>query len=111
MYTDPDHIRIQDPGKIQGNIVFDYLDAFGKDKQTIEKMKNHYQQGGLGDVTVKKYLIEVLNDFLEPIAKRRALLAKDSDMVMKVVLKGTQKVREVAAKTMQEVRHAICLDY
>lgn len=111
MYTDPDHIRVEDPGKIEGNVVFTYLDAFDPDKQKVQELKDHYQRGGLGDVKVKKYLIGVLNDFLEPIRKKRQVFAKDSKAVMDIALKGSEQVREIAAETMKEVKAAICLDY
>ena len=76
MYTDPDHIRVEDPGKIEGNVVFAYLDVFAKDKQKVEEMKAHYQKGGLGDVAVKMYLVEVLDEILKPIREKREELAK-----------------------------------
>ncbi|HEB41560.1 MAG TPA: tryptophan--tRNA ligase [Candidatus Dependentiae bacterium] len=111
MYTDPAHVHVNDPGKIEGNVVFTYLDVFDTDKQELTKMKEHYSRGGLGDVVVKKRLIAVLNNFLDPIRARRALLAKDPQAVMKVVLEGTQKTGVVAEETMQEVREAMQLDY
>ncbi len=111
MYTDPDHIRVQDPGKIEGNVVFTYLDAFDPDKNKVQELKDHYQRGGLGDVVVKKYLADVLNDLLEPIRAKRQELANDSQSVMKVALEGSREVREVAANTMREVKEAICLGY
>ncbi len=111
MYTDPAHVHVNDPGKIEGNVVFTYLDIFDPDKQELAKMKEHYSRGGLGDVVVKKRLIVVLNNFLDPIRARRALFAKDPQAVMEVVLEGTQKTRMVAEKTMQEVREAMQLDY
>lgn len=111
MYTDPDHVHVNDPGKIEGNTVFMYLDVFGTDKAKIAAMKAHYQRGGLGDVVVKKYLIEILNTFLDPIRVRRAEFAKDPQAVMKMLLQGTDKTRAVAADTMAQVRKAICLDY
>ncbi|MFC1841882.1 tryptophan--tRNA ligase [Candidatus Dependentiae bacterium] len=111
MYTDPDHIRVEDPGKIEGNVVFTYLDAFDPDKEKVQELKDQYQRGGLGDVKVKKYLIEVLNNFLDPIREKRKELAKDPKYVMDIALKGSKEVREIAANTMKEVRHVICLDY
>ena len=109
MYTDPEHIHVKDPGKIEGNVVFTYLDVFDPDKKTVEEMKAHYQRGGLGDVEVKKRLIDVLNTFLDPIRKRRQEL--DPDQIMQIVLEGTTKTRAVAEHTMQEVRQAMHLDY
>lgn len=111
MYTDPEHIHVNDPGKIEGNVVFTYLDVFDPNKQQIAQMKEHYSRGGLGDVVVKKRLIEVLNNFLNPIRERRALLAKNPQAVMKIILEGTQKTKEVAEKTMHEVRKVMKLNY
>lgn len=111
MYTDAGHIHVQDPGKVEGNVVFDYLDVFDPDKQAVAALKEHYQRGGLGDVALKKRLIGLLNDFLEPIRVRRNQLAQDPQEVMRVVLAGTAKVREVAQGTMQQVRAAMKLDY
>jgi tryptophanyl-tRNA synthetase len=111
MYTDPDHVRVEDPGKIEGNTVFTYLDAFGTDKAAIEAMKEHYQRGGLGDVKVKKYCIEVLNNILEPIRMRRKEYEQYPQDVMRMVLEGTQKVQEVAEHTMREVKEAMHLVY
>lgn len=111
MYTDPDHLRVEDPGKIEGNTVFSYLDVFAPDKATVQEMKDHYQRGGLGDVKVKKYLAEVLNHFLQPIRERRAQFAADPQAVMQMVLEGTAKTCDVAADTMQQVRAAMHLDY
>jgi len=111
MYTDPDHVRVQDPGKIEGNVVFTYLDIFDEDKAKVAELKEHYQRGGLGDVVVKKYLIEVLNAFLEPIRIRRSELAKDPEQVVKIVLEGTTATRQVAEQTMHEVRKVTHLDY
>lgn len=111
MYTDPDHVRVEDPGKIEGNTVFMYLDVFDPDKVTVEEMKAHYQRGGLGDVKVKRRLIDVLNALLDPIRARRADWAKDPSQVMRILFEGTEQVHEVAQETMQEVRAAMQLDY
>ncbi len=111
MYTDPDHVRVEDPGKIEGNTVFTYLDVFGTDIITIAQMKEQYQKGGLGDVKVKRYLAEVLNTLLEPLRQRRAEYAKDPQAVMQIIRTGTEHAREVAAHTMMEVRQAIGLNY
>jgi len=111
MYTDANHLRVDDPGRIEGNVVFTYLDAFGKDEQKIHDFKQHYQKGGLGDVVLKKYLFEVLNELLMPIRTRRNQLSSDKGQIMKILLDGTAKTREVAAGTMREVRHALKLDY
>ena len=111
MYTDPEHIHVSDPGKIEGNVVFAYLDIFDQDKKKVAELKEHYQRGGLGDVVVKKYLHEVLDTFLSPIRQRRKEFAQNKDEVMKVILEGTKKTREVAEQTLQEVREVMHLDY
>lgn len=111
MYTDPNHLRVEDPGKVDGNPVFTYLDAFGKDKEKIEGLKLHYARGGLGDSLVKNYLFEVLNEFLTPIRNRRIELSHHKDVVMKHLKEGSEKAKERAEKTMHEVKKAMCLDY
>jgi len=111
MYTDPDHIRVEDPGKIEGNTVFTYLDAFDPDTHAVEQLKEQYQKGGLGDVKVKRRLIDVLNTTLDPIRKRRQEVMQDPAAVMQVLFEGSLATREVAAQTMQEVIHALALDY
>ncbi|MCX6731595.1 MAG: tryptophan--tRNA ligase [Candidatus Parcubacteria bacterium] len=111
MFTDPGHIHTSQPGKIEGNPVFSYLDVFVPDKKEVEELKKHYQKGGLGDVEVKKYLIEVLNNFLDPIRKKRTELAKNPKEVMKILKQGTEKGRAVAAEVLKEVRAAMKLDY
>ena len=111
MYTDPDHLKVEDPGKIEGNTVFTYLDAFDPDKAKVEELKAHYKKGGLGDVKVKTYLFEVLNNFLAPIRARRTELAKDPKIVMKILLDGTKKTQVVATQTLAEVKAAMKLNY
>lgn len=111
MYTDPGHLRVEDPGKVEGNPVFTYLDAFGRDKAKIDELKAHYARGGLGDSIVKKYLLEVLLEFLEPIRKRREEYAKDPKQVMSYLLKGTEAANAEAHKTLMEVRKAMGIDY
>lgn len=111
MYTDPNHLKVSDPGKVEGNTVFTYLDVFDADTAEVEKLKEHYKRGGLGDVVLKKRLIEVLNTMLEPIRMRRAECAQDKQYAMQIVKEGTAKVQEIAKKTMQEVRQAITLNY
>jgi tryptophanyl-tRNA synthetase len=111
MYTDPEHIRVEDPGQIEGNTVFAYLDLFDPNAKEVQELKEHYQRGGLGDVKVKRRLIEVLNAFLDPIRARRAVLAQDPQEVMRIVLNGTHKIREIAMQTMQEVRSVMHLNY
>ena len=111
MYTDPNHIRVSDPGKVEGNTVFVYLDAFCKDKEQVINLKEHYKRGGLGDVKVKRYLNEVIQAELEPIRKRRSEFEKDIDYVYKVLKEGSLNAREVASSTIKEVREAIGIEY
>lgn len=111
MYTDPNHVHVNDPGKIEGNTVFEYLDVFGTDVEVIQQMKEHYQKGGLGDVKVKRYLIEVLETFIAPIRQRREELEHDIPAIMNVIMQGTEKARAVAAETMREVKWAMRLQY
>ena len=111
MYTDPGHLRVEDPGKVEGNPVFTYLDAFATDKAKVEELKAHYQRGGLGDSVVKKYLLEVLLAFLEPIRKRREHLAKDPKNIMEILFKGTEVANGAAHRTLLEMRKAMGIDY
>lgn len=111
MYTDPNHIRVTDPGKIEGNVVFTYLDVFDANAAKVQEMKEHYQRGGLGDVTVKKYLFEVLNNFLKPIREKRAQLAQHPDKIMQILLAGTNQTAQIARETMGEVREVMHLNY
>lgn len=111
MYTDPSHIRIDDPGKVEGNVVFTYLDAFDPNKEKVKELKSYYQRGGLGDIEVKKYLISVLEDFLLPIRNKRREFAKDPVFVENILCEGTEKARVVAKKTIQEVKKAIKINY
>ena len=113
MYTDPNHIRVEDPGKIEGNMVFHYLDVFGRpeDAQEIAEMKEHYQRGGLGDVKTKRYLLEILERELGPIRERRIEFAKDMGEVYNMLQKGSEKAREVAGQTLSEVKGAMGLNY
>jgi tryptophanyl-tRNA synthetase len=111
MYTDPGHLRVEDPGKIEGNTVFTYLDVFGTDTAHIEELKEQYQRGGLGDVKVKDYLFEVLNAELAPIRERRIEFAKDPAAVYEVLRDGTARANEIATQTLQEVRKAMKIDY
>ena len=111
MYTDPKHIHIQDPGQIKGNIVFDYLDAFDADKKELKKIKAHYQQGGIGDIEIKKRLIKVLEELLDPIRARRKELEKNPEKVMKILEQGTKKARAVAKETIKQVREAMQINY
>ena len=111
MYTDPNHLRIEDPGKVEGNPVFSYLDAFGTDLDKIQELKAQYERGGLGDGTVKKYLLENLLEFLEPIQKRRNEFEGDIGSVMEILKKGTENANQVASQTLFEVRDAIGINY
>jgi tryptophanyl-tRNA synthetase len=111
MYTDPEHIRIEDPGHVEGNMVFHYLDVFGKDKVKIQEMKDHYMAGGLGDVKVKKYLLEVLEEELGPIRERRIEFAKDIGEVHRMLKVGSEKARAVAAQTLDECKTAMGINY
>lgn len=111
MYTDPNHIRVEDPGQVEGNMVFTYLDTFCKDKETLEEMKAHYRRGGLGDVKIKKYLNEILQAELEPIRNRRNEFKQDIQGVYDILKDGSNRAREVAAKTLDEVRNAIGIEY
>lgn len=111
MYTDPNHIHIEDPGQIEGNMVFTYLDIFDPDKQKVAELKEHYQAGGLGDVKIKRYLNEVLEAQLGPIRKRREEFAKDIPSVYAMLKEGSQKANAVAEQTLAEVRTAIGVNY
>lgn len=111
MYTDPGHLRVEDPGKVEGNPVFEYLDAFDTDTEGLEAMKAHYQRGGLGDSLVKKRLLDTLQAFLDPIRAKRQELAKDPAHAMALLHKGTAHAQIVAAQTLAEVRSAMGLTY
>ena len=120
MFTDPSHLRVEDPGHTENNPVFIYLDAFCKDEhfaaflpayQNLQELKAHYQRGGLGDGTVKKFLNEILQSELKPIRERREVLAKDLGYVFSTLEHGSQKAEEVAAKTLQEVKTAMEINY
>lgn len=111
MYTDPTHLRVEDPGKIEGNTVFSYLDVFGDDKKFIEELKAHYQKGGLGDMKVKNYLLEVLEAKISPIRERRKLFENDKAQTIKLLLEGSARVNEIADKTLHEVKSAMGLNY
>ena len=120
MYTDPLHLQVNDPGHLEGNTVFTYLDAFSTDEQvaritgdyaTLQEMKDHYTRGGLGDVKCKKLLMEVLQETLEPIRQRRAEYEKDIPAVYEILRKGCEVAREEACKTMDEVRRAMKINY
>ena len=120
MFTDPNHLKVSDPGSLEGNTVFIYLDAFAKDEhfpkyapdyKNLYEMKEHYQRGGLGDVKVKRLLINVLEEELAPIRARRAELQKDIPAVYEILKKGTDVARAKAAKTLDEVKRAMRINY
>lgn len=111
MYTDPEHIRVEDPGKIEGNVVFAYLDIFAEDKEKVAEMKTNYQKGGLGDVVVKKYLIEEMDKILKPIREKRAELEKNPEIIYEILRKGSLKAEKIAAQTLKEVKQAMKIDY
>ena len=120
MYTDPEHINLNDPGHVEGNAVFTYLDAFSKPEhfalywpeyQNLDELKDHYRRGGLGDMKCKKFLNQILNEFLEPMRQRRHELEQDIPEIYNILKKGTEKARETAAQTMDEVRQAMRINY
>lgn len=111
MFTDPNHLNVSDPGNTKDNPVFIYLDAFGKDKEKIAAMKAHYEKGGLGDVKVKRYLNEVLQEFLEPIRTKRKTFEKDLDFVYKMAFDGTKKANEITSATLKKVKKAMRINY
>lgn len=111
MYTDPNHLRVQDPGQVEGNTVFTYLDIFARDQQKVAEMKAHYQRGGLGDVAVKQYLFAELDAFLTPIRARRAELEKTPEVIWNILEQGSNKTSLLARKTLQRVKQALKIDY
>lgn len=120
MYTDPNHINVSEPGTVEGNAVFTYLDAFSTDAdfanfwpeyQNLDELKDHYRRGGLGDMKCKKFLNTVINNMLEPMRQRRHELEQDIPAIFDILRKGSEQAREVAAQTMSEVRHAMRIDY
>lgn len=111
MYTDPNHIHVEDPGQIEGNTVFTYLDVFATDQQKVADLKAQYQAGGLGDVKLKRYLNEVLEEVLAPIRERRLEYAKDIPAVYAMLKEGSARANEVTNQTLQEVRAAIGVNY
>lgn len=120
MFTDPDHLRVEDPGKVEGNTVFTYLDAFSRpehfpkylpDYASLDELKAHYRRGGLGDVKVKRFLIAVLNETLEPIRERRRYFEQRIEEVYAVLRTGSEQARREAAQTLNDVRRAMRIDY
>lgn len=111
MYTDPNHIRVEDPGQVEGNVVFTYLDIFDEDKEKVAELKEHYRRGGLGDVKIKRYLNDVLQDFLRPIRERREEYAQDPQYVLDMLKQGSEQAERVAANTLDEVKSAMGINY
>lgn len=120
MYTDPNHLNVSDPGTVEGNAVFTYLDAFACDNDfaeflpdyaNLDEMKEHYRRGGLGDMKCKKLLNSVLNRILEPMRQRRKEWENDTPQLLQLLKEGSERARETAAQTMDEVRHAMRIDY
>jgi tryptophanyl-tRNA synthetase len=111
MFTDPNHLRVEDPGTVEGNPVFTYLDIFDPDGERLAEMKAHYRQGGLGDGVVKQRLNEVLQEFLRPIRLRREEFARDKGEVLSILKRGTEEARKVVATTLTDVRKAMGIVY
>ena len=129
MYTDPGHLQVSDPGKVEGNTVFTYLDAFCKPEHfdrfascfvgkkvsfefhSLDEVKDQYRKGGLGDVMIKNFLNEVLNDTLEPIRRRRKELEQDIPYVYEVLRKGSEVARAAAAETLADVKRSMRINY
>ena len=120
MYTDPDHLRVEDPGKVEGNTVFTYLDAFSRPEHfsrylpeysSLEELKAHYRRGGLGDVKVKRLLIAILNEMLDPIRERRHYYEARIGEVYDILREGSEKARAAAAETLADVRAAMKINY
>ena len=111
MYTDPKHIRTEDAGTVEGNVVFTYLDLFNPDKKEIQKLKEQYRAGGLGDVTLKKRLTEVLCELIRPMRERREKFAQNPKAVRKMLEKGTEEARSVVQETLRDVKRAMKIDY
>ena len=111
MYTDPTHVHVEDPGHVEGNMVFTYLDIFADDQEKVAELKAQYQHGGLGDVKIKRYLNEVLEGVLAPIRQRRQEFAQDMGAVYDILKEGSARANEVANQTLAEVRRAIGVNY
>ena len=120
MFTDPGHLRVQDPGKVEGNPVFMYLEAFSTqehferylpDYANLQELEDHYARGGLGDVKVKKFLNNVMQEVLEPIRNRRKEFARDIPAIYEILKKGSEEAEAVAAVTLSEVKRAMKINY
>jgi tryptophanyl-tRNA synthetase len=110
MFTDPAHVRVSDPGRVEGNVVFAYLDAFDSRHEEVENLKQQYRRGGLGDVALKRRLDEILQTLLEPIRARRALLARDPGAVLATIRSGSERARSGAASVLSDVREVFFLN-
>ena len=120
MFTDPEHLNISDPGHVEGNVVFTYLDAFCTDEHfakflpeyaNLDEMKDHYRRGGLGDGTCKKFLFNIMEEFLQPIRERRKVYEQNIPQVFEILRKGSEAARAQAAKTLEEVKDAMKINY
>lgn len=111
MYTDPNHLRVEDPGQVEGNTVFSYLDIFATNAVEVEKMKEHYQRGGLGDVAVKRYLLDILEEFIKPIRERRKELEKNPQFIWDTLKAGCKSTNDTANKTLARVKEAMKINY
>jgi len=109
MYTDPDHVRVSDPGRVEGNVVFTYLDAFDDDPEMVAALKQQYRAGGLGDMTLKRRLEGMLERVVGPIRERRAILTRQPDYALDVIRTGTVKARAITADTLLEIRSGLGL--
>lgn len=111
MYTDPDHLKVSDPGKVEGNVVFAYLDAFDPDLTRVQDLKAHYQRGGLGDMTIKRHLMQVLETFIAPIRDRRNQLKENPQQALDILHEGTKNALRVGMKKMEEIKEAMHIHY
>lgn len=111
MFTDPNHLRVEDPGTVEGNPVFTYLDAFDPNREELAEWKEHYRRGGLGDVKVKRRLEQILQAELKPIRERREQAAKDPDMVLQLLLEHSRRARSVAAENLQKLKAVLGISY
>lgn len=120
MYTDPNHIKVEDPGKVEGNVVFTYLDVFCKEDsfekylpeyKNLDELKAHYTRGGLGDMKIKRFLNDILQEELRPIREKRQMLAKEPEKVYEILKKGTINARKKAQETLKEIKKAMMINY
>ena len=111
MYTDPGHIKVSDPGKVEGNTVFEYLDIFDKNKEEIEELKKQYRKGGLGDVPLKMRLFETLNSFIKPIREKRKEFEANKKQIEEILKEGTVRAKRFAKNTTNMVKETMKLKY